>query len=208
MTLAAGTRLGPYDVLSPLGAGGMGEVYRARDTRLGREVAVKALPAALSKDPDRLRRFEQEARAVSALNHPNILTIHDVGQTRRRALRRAPRGRDFARPPGRGCTVAEARARARPAELAQALASAGRETEARRILAELAEISKTRYVSPYFVATAHLALGERDHAFEHLERAFEGRSPGLTLVRLDPTVDAVRSDPRYADLVRRVGFPD
>ena len=79
MALSAGTRLGPYEVLAPLGAGGMGEVYRARDTRLGREVAVKVLPAAFSADPDRLRRFEQEARAASALNHPNILTIYDVG---------------------------------------------------------------------------------------------------------------------------------
>ena len=72
-------RLGPYEVLAPLGAGGMGEVYRARDTRLHRDVAIKVLPASFSADPDRLRRFEQEARAASALNHPNILTIHDIG---------------------------------------------------------------------------------------------------------------------------------
>ena len=80
MTLSAGTRLGPYETLAPLGAGGMGEVYRARDTRLGREVAVKVLPASYSQDADRLRRFEQEARAASALNHPNIVTLHDIGQ--------------------------------------------------------------------------------------------------------------------------------
>ena len=80
MTLAAGTRLGPYEILSPLGAGGMGEVYRARDTRLGREVAVKVLPTSFSDDSDRLRRFELEARAASALNHPNIVTLHDIGQ--------------------------------------------------------------------------------------------------------------------------------
>lgn len=79
MTLPAGTRLGPHELLAPLGAGGMGEVYRARDTRLGREVAIKLLPAAFSADPDRLRRFDEEARAASALNHPNILTIHDIG---------------------------------------------------------------------------------------------------------------------------------
>jgi serine/threonine protein kinase/Tol biopolymer transport system component len=79
--LAAGTRLGPYEILSPLGAGGMGEVYRAKDSRLGREVAVKVLPESLSNDADRLRRFEQEARSASALNHPNIVTIYDIGQS-------------------------------------------------------------------------------------------------------------------------------
>ena len=79
MPLASGTRLGPYEVGPPLGAGGMGEVYRARDPRLGRDVAIKVLPASFSDDGDRLRRFEQEARAASALNHPGILTIHDFG---------------------------------------------------------------------------------------------------------------------------------
>jgi len=79
VTLAPNSRLGPYEILAPIGAGGMGEVYRARDTRLGREVAVKVLPADVARDPERARRFEQEARAASTLNHPNILTVHDVG---------------------------------------------------------------------------------------------------------------------------------
>ena len=79
MALSVGARLGPYEILSALGAGGMGEVYRARDPRLDRDVAIKVLPAALSADPERLRRFEQEARAAAALNHPNILAVHDIG---------------------------------------------------------------------------------------------------------------------------------
>jgi serine/threonine protein kinase len=69
MSLAAGTRLGPYEILAPIGAGGMGEVYRAKDPRLGRDVAIKVLPASFSADPDRLRRFEQEARATGLLSH-------------------------------------------------------------------------------------------------------------------------------------------
>jgi Tol biopolymer transport system component len=79
VTLVAGTRLGPYEIVAPLGAGGMGEVWRAKDTRLGREVAIKVLPAEFAADADRLRRFEQEARAASALNHPNIVTLYEVG---------------------------------------------------------------------------------------------------------------------------------
>jgi eukaryotic-like serine/threonine-protein kinase len=79
VTLATGTKLGPYEILSPIGAGGMGEVYRAKDPRLGREVAIKVLPASLANDAERLRRFEQEARSASALNHPNIVTIHEIG---------------------------------------------------------------------------------------------------------------------------------
>jgi TolB-like protein/tetratricopeptide (TPR) repeat protein len=79
MSVQPGTRLGPYEIGSPLGAGGMGEVYRARDTRLGRDVAIKVLPATFSADAERLHRFEQEARATAALDHPNILAIHDIG---------------------------------------------------------------------------------------------------------------------------------
>src|SRR6516164_4368624 len=81
MSLASGIRLGPYEIVAPLGAGGMGEVYRARDTRLGREVALKVLPAAVAFDPGRRARFEQEARAAAALNHPNIVGLHDVGES-------------------------------------------------------------------------------------------------------------------------------
>src|SRR5436190_18652211 len=80
MTTVAGTRLGPYEIIGPLGAGGMGEVYRARDTRLGRDVAIKVMPASLTSNAEVRARFEREARTVSSLNHPNICTLFDVGR--------------------------------------------------------------------------------------------------------------------------------
>src|SRR5262249_32955222 len=80
MPLSTGMRLGPYEIVAPIGAGGMGEVYKARDTRLDRIVAVKVLPAHIADQPEMRERFEREARAVSALNHPNICTLYDVGR--------------------------------------------------------------------------------------------------------------------------------
>src|SRR6266567_5404017 len=80
MPLSPGTRLGPYEILAPLGAGGMGEVYKARDKKLDRDVAVKVLPESVAADPDTLARFEREAKAVAALSHPNILSIFDFGK--------------------------------------------------------------------------------------------------------------------------------
>ena len=80
MPLSAGTRLGPYEILAPIGAGGMGEVYRARDTKLERDVAIKVLPQALAQDPERLARFEREAKVLAALNHPNIAQIYGLEQ--------------------------------------------------------------------------------------------------------------------------------
>lgn len=79
MTLSPGTRLGPYEIVAPLGAGGMGEVYRARDPRLGRDVAIKVLPAEFARDEERMRRFTREARAAGSLQHPNIVTVFDIG---------------------------------------------------------------------------------------------------------------------------------
>src|SRR5215813_3165351 len=81
MTLAAGTRLGAYEIVAPLGAGGMGEVYRAKDTKLHRDVAIKVLPDAVSKDPDRLARFEREAHLLAALNHPHIGSIYGLEES-------------------------------------------------------------------------------------------------------------------------------
>ncbi len=79
MPLTTGTTLGPYEILSPIGAGGMGEVYKARDTRLDRTVAIKVLPAHVADDPDLRQRFEREAKTISSLNHPHICTLHDIG---------------------------------------------------------------------------------------------------------------------------------
>src|SRR5271165_6030229 len=79
MALSANQELGPYEIIAPVGEGGMGEVYRARDTRLNRSVAIKVLPQSIAADAERMRRFEQEARSIAALNHPNILAIYDVG---------------------------------------------------------------------------------------------------------------------------------
>ena len=109
MPLAAGARLGPYEILSALGAGGMGEVYRARDTKLNREVALKVLPDAFTRDPDRLARFKREAQVLASLNHPHIGAIYgfeDSGETAR-ARPRTGRGRhagrsDRARPDSAG----------------------------------------------------------------------------------------------------------
>src|ERR1700686_4826383 len=78
MALSAGARLGPYEILAPIGAGGMGEVYRGRDTKLDREIAIKVLPAALARDPERLARFEREAKVLASLNHPNIAQIYGI----------------------------------------------------------------------------------------------------------------------------------
>ena len=78
MPLTPGARVGPYEIVAPLGAGGMGEVYRAHDARLGREVAIKALPAAFAQDPERLARFEREAKLLASLNHPNIASIYGL----------------------------------------------------------------------------------------------------------------------------------
>src|SRR5438132_10137926 len=81
MHLAAGTRLGPYEIVAPIGAGGMGEVYRARDTKLNRDVAIKVLPDLFANDPERLARFTREAQLLASLNHPNIAHIHGLEES-------------------------------------------------------------------------------------------------------------------------------
>jgi serine/threonine protein kinase len=86
MPLTPATRLGPYEIIAPLGAGGMGEVYRARDTRLKRDIAIKVLPDDVASSPERLARFEREATTVAGLNHPNIVVLHSIEEVQRHAL--------------------------------------------------------------------------------------------------------------------------
>ena len=116
MALASGTKLGPYEIQSLIGAGGMGEVYRAHDSRLDRTVAIKILPESFSADRERLQRFSQEARAAAALNHPNILSIFDIGEEQRvylatvntttRSTSSFPWGRSFRMTPSGFCVTA------------------------------------------------------------------------------------------------------
>src|SRR5712692_10143674 len=111
MPLSVGDKLGPYEIVAPLGAGGLGEVYRARNTRLGRDVALKILSVEVANDPMRRQRFELEARAVAALNHPNIVSIYDAGPASSSAnwwmgSRCAPASWDCARPSRRRCKIA------------------------------------------------------------------------------------------------------
>jgi serine/threonine protein kinase len=110
MSLAAGSRLGPYEILSALGAGGMGEVYRARDTKLNRDVALKVLPESFASDPDRLARFQREAQVLASLNHSNIAHIHgleDSGGVRALVMEFVE-GEDLAQRLTRGAATASA----------------------------------------------------------------------------------------------------
>ena len=93
MPILTGKRLGPYEILSAIGAGGMGEVYRAKDTRLDRIVAVKVLPEAFAHDPEKLSRFQREAKMLVALNHPNIATIYGLEQSNAEVRRKVPPGK-------------------------------------------------------------------------------------------------------------------
>ena len=143
-TLASGQRLGAYEIVAPLGAGGMGEVYRARDTRLDGQVAIKVLPASIAASPDALARFEREARAVAALSHPNILAIYDFGQTpeadlrgdgaarRRDAARAARGGRAAAAQGGRHRRAGRARRSRRRTTGTSSIATSSRRTSSSR----------------------------------------------------------------------------
>lgn len=164
MSLSAGTKLARYEIRSKIGEGGTGEMYRARDEKLNRDVAIKVLPATLSENADRLNRFEQEAH----------------------------------------CSLGNTQAQA---ELAHAYAVSGKKEQALKMIAELQEQAKTKYVSPYQVGVIYAGLGDSDQAFAWLEKAYEERSVWLVNLNRDQRLDGLRSDPRFSELVRRMGLP-
>ena len=175
MTLIAGTKLGRYEVRSKIGEGGMGEVYLARDLELDRTVAIKILPETLASDQQRLQRFIQEARAASALNHPHILTIYEIGVTgsSRFIATEFIDGETLRQRINSGLNLAEA------LEIAIQVGSA--------------------------LSAAH-AAGEKELAFTWLERGLAAGAIG-GFFKNDPVWDPIRGDPRFADLLRRMGIP-
>ena len=166
----------------------MGDVYLAEDTRLGRKVALKLLPAELTKDPDRVRRFVQEAKAASALNHPNIITIHDIGECEA----------------GHFLVMELVAGRPVSAIIPRVYGMVGGKDEAQKILEELIERSKQEWVAPYLMATAYISLNQRDHAFEWLQKALDDYDEWIGCLRIDPALDELRSDHRFEDLLRRM----
>jgi hypothetical protein len=179
MRLAAGTRLGPYDILSALGSGGMGEVYRARDTKLGREVAIKVLGEAMAKDPKGLARFMREVHAVAALNPAHRGGRRDVG---------APY--------------------ARPHSLEGVFAQSGKPSEASALHGELLERSSHTYVPLAHLALTAEAAGQHEGALAFARRAWDEREPPFILhARHFPEYRTLRSDPRFATILREMNEP-
>jgi serine/threonine protein kinase len=164
MELVLGARLGRYEIRSQLGAGGMGEVYLAEDIRLHRKVALKILPAEVASNQDRMRRFNQEAQAAAALNHPHIAHIYEIGEHD---------GTHFI-----------------AMEFVDGLT-----------------LREKIHVSSYQIAAIYAGLRQKDQAFAWLEKAHEERSDGLVNLKAEQRFDSLRSDSRFADLMRRVGLP-
>lgn len=193
---------GRYQIQSLLGVGGMGEVYRAEDTKLRRDVAIKFLPAQFTTDKERLRRFETEACDKTVELDPSFVRAHlylawtyEANGMFKEAIAEYERARALDEGP------------VLTASLAHALAVSGRRNDAVKLLDELNDSSKRRYVSPYDLALIHIGLGDNDRAFEMLERAYQERSSALSWLKVDPRLAPLRSDPRFANLMSRVGLP-
>jgi hypothetical protein len=179
-----GKTLGHYHIVEKLGEGGMGVVYKARDTHLDRFVALKVLPPERVADPDRKRRFVLEAKAASALNHPNIVTSHDIDTAD---------GVDFI---------------AMEFIEGPTLAQAGESGEARALIDRLSEIARTAYVPPSSFAWIHLGLGDIDEAFTWMDRAVDGRDPMMIPIKSFPFLDPFRADARYHALLRKMNLEE
>jgi hypothetical protein len=192
MTFRDGSAVGPYEIRERVGAGGMGEVYRAIDSRLNRTVAIKVIPAAAAGDPARRERFRREARTISSLNQPHICTIYDNVQkgmldAALTELRQSPA------PPGPFLSV-----------FGYVSALKGDRTSAHRVIADLEALSKHRYIPRYAFATVYVGLGMRDEAFAQLRRGCLEHSAYLDYLTVEPHLDPLRTDPRFADLLRCV----
>ena len=237
MSLAPGTTLGPYEIVSQLGQGGMGVVYQAHDPRLDRHVAIKLLPPDLTRDETAKQRFLQEAKAASALDHPNICTIHEInetddgqlylvmahyeGETLKERIARGPLvlddAIDIATQVGQGLAEAEAELhKAQPTPpgchfsvgmLGYYYGRGGKTDDAQHLLTRLQDLSKTTYIPALSFGMTHIGMNDTDLAFDRLHQAYEERNGALCWLPVEPTYDPLRSDPRFHALLQRMNFP-